>query len=665
MPREIVLGNGELLVNLDRHLSIRDIYYPYVGWANHVGGYRCRIGVWVEGGGFAWLDEAGWERQVKYQPNTLVTDCAFSHAALGVRLHVAQAVAHDRNVFVQRFRVQNIKDHARQVRLFFAHDLRIDESDIGDTAFYHPYSQSLIHYKRDRYFLFAGQVGEGSPEDGAGIAQYACGEKGFRGAEGAWRDAEDGHLSGHAIAQGSVDSVVGYTLTVPGRGEAVLRTWMAAGETLEEVTAGQRELQARGCEAVLTDTVEHGKAFVCGRADLGKLPPRVADLFTRSLLIVRTQADKRGAILASNDSDIMETARAHYSYLWPRDGALVSYALDRVGLPEISRPFFEFCARVLPPGQGFLMHKYGPDGTVGASWHPWVVEGSGESEVPFQEDGTALVVWSAWQHYQAYGDRDFASRFYAQFVKPAAQFMAGYRDAQTHLPLASWDLWEERRGTHIFTTAAVFAALQAAAEFARLLGDGEAAHDFGAAAEEVHTALLAHFWDEGAGCFARMVTTNSEGNAHRDMTADSSAYAVFAFGVLPADDPKVGSTMSVLGRKLWVRAGSGGLARYERDYYFRISDDFEKVPGNPWIICTLWLADWYTAIAKSPSDLRPALDLLEWATLCALPTGVLPEQAHPFTLQPLSVAPLTWSHAQFIQTATGYLDKLATLQSST
>jgi len=117
--------------------------------------------------------------------------------------------------------------------------------------------------------------------------------------------------------------------------------------------------------------------------------------------------------------------------------------------------------------------------------------------------------------------------------------------------------------------------------------------------------------------------------------------------------------MQAIGRKLWVRVGVGGVARYERDWYFHVTQAWEKVPGNPWIICTLWLADWYIATAKTTAALRSAVDLLEWAAICALRTGVLSEQVHPFTLQPLSVAPLTWSHAQYITTTTAYLDKLA------
>lgn len=62
-------------------------------------------------------------------------------------------------------------------------------------------------------------------------------------------------------------------------------------------------------------------------------------LFKLSLLIIRTQCDNRGAILAATDSDVLATARDHYSYIWPRDAALVAMALDRVGFPEVPQSF--------------------------------------------------------------------------------------------------------------------------------------------------------------------------------------------------------------------------------------------------------------------------------------------------------------------------------------
>jgi glucoamylase len=57
--------------------------------------------------------------------------------------------------------------------------------------------------------------------------------------------------------------------------------------------------------------------------------------------------------------------------------------------------------------------------------------------------------------------------------------------------------------------------------------------------------------------------------------------------------------------------------------------------------------------------LRGALEILEWTAKNALPSGVLAEQLHPATGEPVSVSPLTWSHSTFVATVLNYLRKLA------
>ena len=37
MPRDLPVGNGQMLVNFDRHYRIRDLYYPHIGEENHGG----------------------------------------------------------------------------------------------------------------------------------------------------------------------------------------------------------------------------------------------------------------------------------------------------------------------------------------------------------------------------------------------------------------------------------------------------------------------------------------------------------------------------------------------------------------------------------------------------------------------------------------------------
>ncbi len=49
MTRHIVLGNQSLLVNIDRWLQVRDIYYPCVGQENHLLGHAQKMGVYADG----------------------------------------------------------------------------------------------------------------------------------------------------------------------------------------------------------------------------------------------------------------------------------------------------------------------------------------------------------------------------------------------------------------------------------------------------------------------------------------------------------------------------------------------------------------------------------------------------------------------------------------
>lgn len=657
MPRDIVLGNGQLLINLDKDLAVRDIYYPYVGWANHVGGHRCRTGVWVEGVGFRWFDD-GWQWLSEYVPGTNVTRCVGNNEQLNMSVTVNHCVLSDKNVYVQHLRITNRSGEKRGIRVFTSYDLRMDESDIGDTAMFQPFCKAMVHYKRDRYVLYTGRIST----DGvtSGISEYACGDKGFRGAEGTWRDAEDGRLSMNSIAQGAVDGVCSYSATINCDTEAVLELWTCIGDSMAEVVSLHESVESNTVSALLECEIERCQVTQSKPRNFYGLSKSVESLYERSRMVIRTQSDRNGAIIASNDSDIMETARAHYSYMWPRDGALVSFAMDNSGDKEISRAFFEFCCRVLPNNRGMLLHKYGPDGTMGASWHPWVTP-SGEPEEPFQEDGTALVIWSAWKHFFHHSDVAFAESFYQRFVHAAADFILEYRDLASGLPLSSWDLWEERYGTHIFTAATVWAALDSAARFAHLLGHLDDAVRYHNGADSVRDGIENTMWSEEHRRFARMVTFDAHGNAVKDMTIDSSAYALFAFGVFAPEHLKTAQTMDAVEKSLSVDTDIGGIARYERDYYFRMTEDFAQVPGNPWIICTLWLAEWQIALSNTIEALSKPRSIIEWVAQRASQTGMLPEQVHPYSGEAVSVAPLTWSHAQFMIAVDAYVCRAAAL----
>ncbi|HCI79056.1 MAG TPA: glycoside hydrolase family 15 protein, partial [Ktedonobacter sp.] len=93
---------------------------------------------------------------------------------------------------------------------------------------------------------------------------------------------------------------------------------------------------------------------------------------------------------------------------------------------EITRDFYTFCNKVLTPG-GYLLHKYNPDLSWGSSWQSWLGT-DGKPQLPIQEDETALVLYSLWQHYTIFHDVEFVAPHFRTLVTPAADFMVSYRE---------------------------------------------------------------------------------------------------------------------------------------------------------------------------------------------------------------------------------------------
>jgi len=651
MPRDIPVGNGSLLVNFDRAYHLRDLYWPHVGQENHTEGHPCRFGVWVEGQ-FSWVSEEGWERRLDYAHDTLVTEVYLSHPDLQLRLECEDGVDFHENLYLRRITVHNEADQDRQVRLFFSHDFHISGREIGDSAYYEPERNAVFHYKGKRWFM-ANVARMGASELVCGVDQWAVGIKETQDKEGTWRDAEDGLLSGNAVAQGSVDSVIALHLEVPARDQASGWYWIAVGEDFEEVTRINRFVRRRGAPFYLKRTRDYWTLWSSKRRDdFADLPHAVCHLYRRSLAILRTQIDNGGAILAANDFDIAYYGRDTYSYMWPRDGALVAAAMIAAGYSQVPRRFFDFCHRVITD-EGYLLHKYNPDGSLASSWHGWYYDGG--KELPVQEDETALVLWALWRYFDRFREVEFVKPHYRGLICRAAAWLARYRDPQLNVPSPSWDLWEERRGVFAWTVGATWAGLQAAANFAEAFGEDVLAATHRHSAEEIRVAAERMLWAEDVGCFVRGAYRNGTGGWEQDGTVDASVAGLWLFGMIPAGDPRIRATMETVRERLWVKTDVGGLARYVDDAYHQVSQDIEKVPGNPWFICTLWLAQWIIAAAQTRADLKPAVEILNWAVEHTLSSGVMAEQVNPYTNAPISVSPLTWSQATFVLAVREYV----------
>jgi len=653
MARALTLGNGNILVGLDYRGQVRDFYFPYVGQTNHVSGasgsYVHRIGLYVDEVLY-WLDDPSWTITIGH-PTTGLTGGFIAEHQSGIVIKSDDEVHNEKNIFLRRFTVTNSSDKTKDIKLFFAQQFRLAESRRGDTAFFDPRVGAIIHYKGSDTFLINALV------NGVQFSEFNIGLFGIEGKEGTYMDALDGRLEKNPIEHGSVDSILAASLTLKKQEIGTVEYWIVCGASIPEVhTLDQLVLDETPGRLIHSAEAFWNAWTEQQNLDTSVVSSAVAALFKRSLVTMRVHTDNRGGIIASSDTDMLHHGRDTYSYVWPRDGALVAYVFDQVGYHDVARRFFTFIAGCQEPA-GYLMHKYLTDGSLGSSWHSWLHRG--EVILPIQEDETATILFVLWKHYEQSPDIEFIESLYNSFIEPAAQFLCDYIEPTTGLPQGSYDLWEEKYGSSTYTAASVYGGLMAAVHFANLLGKDNDARTYLAVAQRLKSSISEYLFDPALGSFVKQIVHTDEEHIY-DRTIDtSSLHGLLLFEVFEVDDEQITSTAKVIEHTLQVHGVSKGFVRYERDSYYTMQDAGSP---NPWVITTLWMARYYIAKAKKAKDLERAYELLEWTANHAGAGGTLAEQMHPHTKEHKSAAPLVWSHAEFVFTVKAYVDKLVALK---
>lgn len=639
MLRPIVLSNGELHVGLNNYGLVHDFYYPYVGLENHSAGMQTRhkVGVWVDGV-LSWLDTPDeWEFSFRYPMRALIGHTIARNDALQVMLEIDDFVDAHTSAFMRNVHVINLADQPREIRLFMHQAFVIDDSRSNtDTAQYLPDSNAILHYRGRRAFLVSGTYDD-KPFD-----QHSIGLFGIEGRDGTFRDADDGVLSGGNVEHGRVDSIIRFCVRVDAHASERVHYWVTAGSSIREVLTVDKQIRHDGLSKRLHLTAEWWHTWLKPAiAAADKLDPAYHDSFLRSVMIIKSQIDKRGAVIASTDTSMLNYDRDTYAYCWPRDGANVLWPFIRMGYTEEPYRFFEFCKRVMHPN-GYLMHKFMADGGLGSSWHSYVPE-EGVVAPPIQEDETALVVFVLAQFYETTKDPRILHDFYDSMVKPMANWMAEAIDETTGLPKPTYDLWEEVFMTTTYTTAVTFAALQAAADLADAKNDQDSAVAWRAVADDIQDNARKYLYNADRKAFYKGIRVMN-GQVEYDPTIDSSSvFGAFMFGLFAVDSPELTNATATFAEVLRSDPNIEAYPRYENDNYRRTDPSSN---GNWWFISTLWMAQYYLETGKS----EQAEAILHWVDSVSLQTGVMSEQINPADHSMIAPAPLSWSHAEYIST---------------
>ncbi|MCW1908641.1 MAG: glycoside hydrolase family 15 protein [Candidatus Saccharibacteria bacterium] len=636
MGRPVMLGNGSLTVGINEYGLVHDFYYPYVGLDNLTTsrGTQHKIGVWVNGH-FSWVDDGSWNSKINFEADAMVSEIRLSHAELGVELYLKDFVDSQYNAFCRHLTVTNLFNDRREIRVFFHQAFQISRAGRADTGLFVPEANYILDYKGRCSLLIYGQDQQGKPFD-----QFAIGVYGIEGKEGTYRDAEDGELSGSPVEHGGIDSVIRFVSQLEAHASTTFDYWVVAADSQYSAESIHEIMLSDGLSKRLELTRKEWHDWL-GVADKGlkSIDHQFLPIVKKSLMLIKVHTDKRGGIIASCDSSIYNYGRDYYSYVWPRDGAYAMWPLIRLGYMDEPRAFFEFCRDILTK-DGYLMHKYQPDRAIGSTWHP-LLHGK-RKELAIQEDETAIVVFMLGEYYRCSKDIDFVRNLYNTLIQPAANFMAQFIDAETGLPHASYDLWEEKFLTNTYTVAVVYQALLTAAKFAEMFEYPDDSVKWRKAAEELlrHQDLL---FDTDRQLYRKGILLGDNGQLTYDNTLDiSSMYGIAMFNYFEDDSPLT-NTLEKVESILLNQSPAGGSPRYEHDHYFESEPQYM---GNPWFVTSLWIAQYYIRIGRADDGKR----LVDWSLAHSLPSGVLSEQVHPTGGHAVSVTPLVWSHAELINT---------------
>ena len=354
-----------------------------------------------------------------------------------------------------------------------------------------------------------------------------------------------------------------------------------------------------------------------------------------------------GAVVAAPTTSLPETVGGErnwdYRYAWIRDASLTFEALYVGACSDEAEEFVSFMTSAAGghAGKGSLQIMYGIGGEHDLS----------ERELPhlrgWRDSRPVRVGNGAWGQTQldVYGELLDALVLYRERLgdlHPEIQaFAADLADTAARRWIETdagmWEMRGEPRH-HLSSKVLCWVALDRALRLAPALGEHARVPEWTAARDEVHAAVLERGWSERAGAYAQSFGSDE---------LDAAALLMPILGFLPADDPRMRSTIEAIASGL---TQDGLVLRY-RNTAGRNDDGLTGEEGT-FVICSFWLA---TCLAQL-GEVERAQALFHRLTGYANDLGLLAEEIDVATGEQLGNFPQAFSHIGLI-TAAGAIDR--------
>lgn len=600
-----IIGNSRLLAGMSEKGQLERLFWPRIDTPQNIGHNWLGL-IFNDDQQTCWLNQDVWQSTQAYHGDTNILTTRLQHEEQQLEIVLTDFATANEDLLVRRIQVKNHGDSGQRVKATMYSDMMIGENRRYHTTVFLPEEEALWQFKQNSHFIIGADKK---------TSVFQCG-----------KSTKNDHTRIVAPVHQAMttDGTLTWDLEViAGGGMAEITIYMAMGRTLEEVKTCLTVARTRGCQWLQEECSHYWQEYLAQANPVATGNDKLDALYRRSLLVFHLVTDKEhGSMLAAPEFDEDFITCGGYSYCWGRDAAYITYALDRAGMKEAARRFYQWTIKAQNSNGAWEQRHY-LDGAIAPNWG-------------LQIDETGSIIWGMWQHYLLHREEDALIEFWPS-ISLAANFLVGFINEKTGLPLSSMDLWEERCGEHTYSAVAVWAGLNAAAQAALQMGDSVQAQRWQRVSADLKTTIEERLWSEKEQCFLRGIFPQQNGDILEDNIIDVSLLGLtFPFNFLPADDPRMVATAQAIEQSL-TSPKVGGIKRYEDDEY---------IGGNPWILCTLWLALYYAELDNQPKVEK----LLQWALEHQTHSGLLPEQIDKDTEKTAWVVPLTWSHAMLVST---------------
>ena len=372
--------------------------------------------------------------------------------------------------------------------------------------------------------------------------------------------------------------------------------------------------------------------------DLAETPKnrKIKQIYTRTILLYSLLVNhETGGISAAVEVDENLKQCGGYQYCWPRDAVFTTTAMDILKMKKEVEKFYKSFCKNTQSRNGMWEQRFFTDGRLAPCWG-------------YQIDETASVIIGVYNHFKVIEDKKFL-KDNLKMCEKAITFLKKYVEdifQETNKCGISYDLWEEYEGVNLYAISSIFASFNAMIKIYEELKEeftknrvkqenvNKEKETLRNLSVKLREYILKNFYDENKKSLVRNL---------EDKTLDISILGtVIPFELFSPKDKKILNTVERI--NMTLRTYTGGYKRFETDTYRE---------GKPWIIATLWIAEYYLEIGEK----QKAKECFDFVVKTSTEHGFLAEQVNNSTMQPDWVIGLGWSHAMFIETLKKMIEK--------